>query len=367
MSEDILQYFDIKNNFYERFNRKTGEYVRSGVLFNDNGSVIDTGIDPFKRDFPSLIDVGIMGHCVCAHSCTVDCYQRSIDCADKPNMSIENFEKICKQSKGKVFSFALGGRGDPDCHENFEEILKMSNEYSIVPNFTTSGICMTPDKAELCKKYCGAVAVSWHGTSAYTRPYTHTAIEMLLNAGVKTNIHFVLNYDSINNILFMLENDIFPKGINAVVFLLYKPIGLGRSDSILTTYDENVKKFFKYVDENELPFKVGFDSCCCPAVLNYMENVNMDSMDYCEAARHSMYIDADFNAMPCSFCNQDSSYFVPLDKYTIQEAWDGDIFNDFRQHFIASCRECKDRHLCHGGCPVTRDIVLCNRECKDFK
>lgn len=37
------------------------------------------------------------------------------------------------------------------------------------------------------QKYCGAVAVSW-----YRSEYTLNAIQMLLNAGVKTNIHYVL-------------------------------------------------------------------------------------------------------------------------------------------------------------------------------
>ena len=55
---------------------------------------------------------------------------------------------------------ALGGRGDPDMHENFEEIIKFSAEHHITPNFTTSGLGMTPEKAALCKKYCGAVACS---------------------------------------------------------------------------------------------------------------------------------------------------------------------------------------------------------------
>ena len=105
----------------------------------------------------------------------------------------ENFRKIAEQSKGKCNQFALGGRGDPDQHEHFEEILKLSNEYGIVPNFTTSGIMMTEWKAKLCKKYCGAVAVSEHFAD-----YTQKAIDMLLSAGVKTNIHFVLSKNSID-------------------------------------------------------------------------------------------------------------------------------------------------------------------------
>lgn len=63
----------------------------------------------------------------------------------------------------------------------------------LVPNFTTSGYGMTSEIAALCKKYCGAVAVSW-----YRSEYTLRAIQMLLDAGVKTNIHYVVGKNTID-------------------------------------------------------------------------------------------------------------------------------------------------------------------------
>jgi len=354
----MLHYFDENNKFYEVFDNKTGAYMRSGVIVNGK----DSGVDPFMRNFPSLIDVGIMGHCACATKCKVDCYQRAIDCADNPNMTLEDYETLCKQSENRVFSFALGGKGDPDCHGNFEDILKMTRKYNIIPNFTTSGIAFTPEKAKLCKEYCGAVAVSWHDSY-----YTYDAIKMLLDAGVKTNIHYVLGKNSIEEAMYRLKNGGFPDGINAIVFLLYKPIGLGRMENVLQADDRLVKSFFNIIDEGNFPFKIGFDSCCCPAIVNYTKNIDMQSMDYCEAARHSMYVGADMKAMTCSFCNQDSSYFVDLKEKSIKEAWESDTFNDFRKHFNDSCQNCKDRMVCMGGCPVTRDIILCGRSVKDLK
>ena len=57
----IKTYVDKKNKFKEIFNTKNGTYIRTGVL-DENGK--DTGIDPFMRDFPALIDIGVMGHCI---------------------------------------------------------------------------------------------------------------------------------------------------------------------------------------------------------------------------------------------------------------------------------------------------------------
>lgn len=81
--------------------------------------------------------------------------------------------------------FALGGCGDPDQHENFAEILEVCRQNKIVPNFTTSGFGMTKETALLCREYCGAAAVSW-----YRSNYTIRAVNMLLEARVRTNIHY---------------------------------------------------------------------------------------------------------------------------------------------------------------------------------
>ena len=167
---------DKKYRFITAFDTKTGAYVRSGVI-DKNGK--DTGIDPFMASFPHLIDVGIMGHCVhgktglCAKA-GIGCYQNGLT-IEKPNMKLKDFIWIAEQCNGKCNQFALGGRGDPDQHENFGDILKVCKENNIVPNFTTSGYGMTPEIAKLCKEYCGAVAVSW-----YRNKYTYNAINMLL-------------------------------------------------------------------------------------------------------------------------------------------------------------------------------------------
>lgn len=353
----MIIFQDDKNHFIERFNPKTGFYVRSGVL-DQNGK--DTGVDPFMRCYPSLIDVGIMERCVCAGKCKVDCYQRACDRTGN-NMSLEDFKSICQQAKGRVFQFALGGAGDPDTHENFAEILKISREYGIVPNFTTSGIAMTPEKAKLCAKYCGAVAVSEHFAD-----YTRKAIKMLQDAGVKTNIHYVLSRDSIDYAIEKLKNGGFGEKINAVVFLLYKPIGLGKKEKMLTLDNPKVKEFFDLIDKNNFSHKIGFDSCSCPGIVNCTTHINMDSMDFCEGGRHSMYIDAHMNAMPCSFGNQNPDFFVSLRENTIEEAWYSPVFEKFRSSLKNSCMSCKNRAVCAGGCPICRDIVLCNKPEKEL-
>lgn len=358
----MYRYYDNDNNFAEWFNPANGFYLRTGVL-NANGN--DTGIDPFMRNFPALIDVGIMGSCVhgssglCAKS-GVQCYQNGMK-TKRPNMSFDQFKRIVEECKGKCQQYALGGRGDVDQHENFADILKYCRENNIVPNFTSSGLGFTPEIVSLCKKYCGAVAISW-----YRQKHTIDAINMLINAGVKTNIHYVLGNNSIDEAIDRLKNNDFPAGINAIVFLTHKPIGQGAKSNVLKADDPRVKEFFELVDKGNYDFKIGFDSCACPGIVNFCRNINMDSIDHCEAARFSCYIDSDMNMMPCSFDNQDMKWAMSLNDRTIKEVWDSDKFEDFRKSMRYSCVGCKDRAMCAGGCPIVRDIVLCNREEKEL-
>ena len=350
---------DKKHRFVSAFDTETGAYVRTGVL-DDEGR--DTGIDPFMASFPHLIDVGVMGHC--DHGKSGLCQKAGIGCyqsgpiVDAPNMAVEDFRWIAGQCSGRTNQLALGGRGDPDCHEAFEELLRISRENGLVPNFTTSGFRFTPEKAALCGRYCGAVAVSW-----YRSPYTLAALRMLLDAGVKTNIHYVLGRNSIDEAVDRLARDDFPGGVNAVIFLLHKPAGLGQRDNVLDPADPRVARFFGLVDAPH-PFKVGMDSCTVPGAVNWCKSVLPESLDTCEGGRFSCYIGPDLAMVPCSF-DQTRRYAVQLGGEggtTIEQAWSSAPFEAFRDKMRAACPACDKRELCMGGCPLMPEIVLCDSE-----
>ena len=349
---------DKKYNFKSAFDTGTGAYVRTGIL-DRNGN--DTGKDPFMASFPHLIDVGVMGHCkhgkagLCAKA-GIGCYQSGLS-IEQPNMSVSDFLWIAEQCKGRCNQLALGGRGDPDQHENFEELLKISRDHILVPNFTTSGYGMTYNLASVCKKYCGAVAVSWYRSS-----YTTKAIQLLLDAGVKTNIHYVLGNNSIEEAIYRLHTNDFPIGINAVIFLLHKPVGHGTNDNVLSFNDPRIVDFFSEFDKSH-PFKIGMDSCSVPGAINLCERINPASLDSCEGGRFSCYIGPDLIMVPCSF-DQNKKYEISLHGITIEDAWNSEPFEQFRSHMRDSCPGCHKKELCMGGCPLMPEIVLCASENK---
>lgn len=344
---------DSKFKFISMFNPATGAYVRTGIL--EHGR--DTGIDPFMASFPHLIDVGVMGHCI--HGKTGLCVKAGIGCyqsgltIDQPNMSVEDFTSIARQCRGRTNQFALGGRGDPDQHEHFEQILKICRENEIVPNYTTSGFGMTPEIARVSREYCGAVAVSW-----YRSEYTLNAIRMLLAAGVKTNIHYVLGNNSIDEAIIRLDKDDFPEGINGLVFLLHKPVGLGSAENVLSAGDERVARLYALIDRGGHRFKVGMDSCSVPGIINYCHNVIPKAIETCEGGRFSCYISPDMVMLPCSF-DQPQQYGVSLRDHSLEEAWNSPSFDRFRNILANACPACQKRAECMGGCPLVPEIVLC--------
>lgn len=349
-----------EEHYISCFDDQTGRYLRTGILKDGR----DTGEDPFMTNFPELLDVGIMGHCIHGSSglCVkagVECYQDGLH-ADVPNMAVDDFRRIALECRGRTYQIALGGCGDPDQHEDFEEILRICRRCGIVPNFTTSGLGLSEELAEVCSRYCGAVAVSW-----YRSEYTLQAIERLVRHGVKTNIHYVLSKSTVEEAVKRLQScrkgapeSGFAPGINAVVFLLHKPVGLGSKEEMITPGNGKFRELLHLIEEQEYPFRIGFDSCSVPALLS-VPGIDPDCLDTCEGARWSAYISADMKMMPCSFDNQKERWAADLHGSTIRQAWNSPEFEDFREHLRTGCPRCDKRTLCMGGCPIVPEIVLC--------
>jgi radical SAM protein with 4Fe4S-binding SPASM domain len=350
----MIIYKDEIFGFFEIFNETNGTLIRSDV----------GGVDPVMRSFPELLDVGIMGYCESGEYCRnagIDCYQRG-GIINTSHMTVEDFEKIVKQATGKTFQIALGGAGDPNKHPQFEEILRKCKEFRIVPNMTTSGFRMTDVEAKIIKQYCGAVAVSWYSrwhNGCEKNPETLRAIESLVYHGCITNIHYVISNDTIDEAIMRLEHNLFPDGVNAVIFILYKPVGNGVIEKVLKKTDIRLDIFFSLITEKKLPYKIGFDTCFTPAILRFANTVPSACVDACEAANFSMYIDSQMNCYPCSFGIWNTNMSESLKNKSLREIWMGEKFMYFRKQNKKTCNNCKHRTLCQSGCRLGLDIDLC--------
>ena len=350
----MIIYKDEVFDFFEIFNEENGTLFRSDI----------NGVDPVMRSFPELLDVGIMGHCNSGQYCRNaggDCYQKGL-ATHAPHMSYENFIEIVKQAASKTFQIALGGAGDPNKHPQFEDILKSCRAYRIVPNMTTSGFLMKSNEIGLIKQYCGAVAVSWYSRlidGKESNQETIDAVERLVKSGCTTNIHYVVSKDTIDEAITRLEMDSFPEGVNAVVFILYKPVGNGIVEKVLKNTDSRIERFLSLATKVKHPYRVGFDTCFTPALLRWGDTVPAVSIDACEAATFSMYIDSQMNYYPCSFGIWDKSISESMNSKTLKEIWQGEKFIAFREQKKEKCSSCGQMELCRGGCRLGIDIDVC--------
>ena len=353
--EKMILYKDPIFNFTEIFNQKNGLLIRSNIL---DSKGLETDTPPNIRSFPELIDIGIMAKChvenkYCAEF-GVDCYQKVS--ANNKDMGINDFKMIIEQCKNKSLQVALGGKGDPNKHENFDEILKYCRENNIVPNLTTTGINLTEEEIKVMKQYCGAVAVSMYSKlrlieNKYieTNPETLLAVKKLNAMNIITNLHYVISTKTIDDAILRLKTNRFPKGINAVIFLLYKPVGLGDQKNMISLDSIKLKSFFKLISEKRYFFKIGFDTCFSPLIDAFLTNYNSKTIEYCEAAKFSCYISSDLKIYPCSFI-QKEEYSINLRDNTIQKAWFSEKFNIFRRINSSICQNCIHLQKCSGGC-----------------
>lgn len=344
---------DTQYRYLSFFDPKTGIGARSNV-YDDAGN--ETASEAFMGSLPDLLDIGIMGHCahglsgLCALS-GVQCYQEGGHRIE-PHLSYKDFTSIINQAKGRVFQVALGGRGDPDMHPDFIKILHYCYHHGITPNFTTSGYGLKEEFLPMIKQYCGAVAVSW-----YRHDITLRTIERLIKYGIKTNIHYVLSNSTLEEAIDRIENNGFPEGFNRIIFLMHKPIGQGELSEVLRYDNPRVQHFFELIDCKERADKTGFDSCGVPGLIHFTHNLHDSSIEACEAGRFSAYISNDFKLIPCSF-EKNPVYSVSLNEKTLIDAWNSDVFKQFRGKQSSQCHTCSQNHRC-GACPIVPIISLC--------
>lgn len=326
------------------FNPNTGFFAR----VEDKGHP-----EPFWSEHgPELLDISITNWC--DMGCPI-CYRSSDEHGE--HMTLENYEVVMRQAKRMhVHQVALGG-GNPNQHPQFPEILRLTREkYGIVPNYTTNGRGLDESVLEATSRYCGAVAIS-----AY-KPYleTETAIKKLQAWGVKVNIHFILSSKSINTAIEWLKNPpSFLAGINALIFLNYKPVGRYSSEALLLKHSNRVGEFFRLATEQRHPFRIGFDTCTVTGLARYADVPDV-CYEGCDAGRFSMFVSENMEMYPCSFMTKDHKG-TPIAGDNMHEYWrEGEAFKRIRGTLSsAGCSSCQQRSLCLGGCPIWPEINLC--------
>jgi radical SAM protein with 4Fe4S-binding SPASM domain len=340
----------IVTRHYERQHYSVIFDTRSGFF----ARVEDTGwSEPsWAEHGPELMDIGITNWC--DRGCE-SCYRRSHE--NGVQMQMSNYGTLIRQASDMgVLQVALGG-GNPNQHPCFAEILASTrDEYGIVPSYTTNGRGLTPEVMSATRRYCGAVAVSVNA------PYREAAeaVRKLVAHGIKTNLHFILDYRGVGRAISWLEDP--PKwfhGLNAIIFLNFKPVTRNGKKRRLAKSNPRVGQFFHLATTNAYPFKVGFDSCCTAGVLTYGDAV-LTSVEACDAARFSMFVSEEMRAYPCSFMAELCEGHE-VTSTNLQQIWQGgDLFVQMRESLSPRrCGKCSASLHCMSGCPLFPEINIC--------
>lgn len=133
----------------------------------------------------------------------------------------------------------------------------------------------------------------------------------------------------------------------------------GQLEKEIANIEKYHKRFISLATKVKHPYRVGFDTCFTPALLRWGDTVPAVSIDACEAATFSMYIDSQMNCYPCSFGIWDKSISESMNSKTLREIWQGDKFVAFREQRKEKCSSCRQMELCRGGCRLGIDIDMC--------
>ncbi len=343
---DDKKYF-LSENYNFIFNKDTGFFARWGKEQKD---------DPDYSSFgPEILDIEISkGRC--SQKCRF-CY-KSNGSGESVNMSLDTFKLISRSFPKTVTQIAFG---ITDIHENvdFWAIMAHTKEIGVIPNYTTNGFGVTKEVAEKTAKLCGAVAIS-----LYDKDQCYNAINEFTKAGMtQVNIHYMLCEETFDA-AFELINDVHIdsrlKGLNAIVFLQYKPHGrgVGKFTSI-----QNIDKFKSLIEHaNDTNVGIGFDSCSAPLYFKAINNEPnykqlSEYAEPCESGLFSFYMNVEGKYFPCSFTEGENDWEEGIDgnnpENFIDDIWFNPRLISWRNNLINSSKgcKCKSSSICR-NCPI---------------
>jgi MoaA/NifB/PqqE/SkfB family radical SAM enzyme len=331
----------IKSKVYNSvMDKKTGFFARWGKTQDEDPEFCEFG--------PEILDIEISTG-GCQNSCAW-CYKGNTNRAPT-NMTLETFKSIIDKFPKTLGQVAIGITSiqtNPD----FIGMLEYCRSLNIVPNFTLSGLDLTPEIAEKCSKLVGALAVSVYQTD---KNVGYNAIKCFTDLGVKqTNMHLLIAEETIPFVYEVLEDirsDPRLKNLNAVVFLTYKPKGRAHyTPPKLETYTGLVK----YCLDRQMRF--GFDSCGAGRFIKSLDSIDLTDdqknqllmcAESCESDLFSSYVNVKGEFWHCSF-TENMPGQTPVNvleaKDFLKDVWYSPSVVAFRKRLLGTvvdgCRHC---------------------------
>lgn len=278
------------------FNKKTGLFIRMGKDQYD-----DPTFSPFG---PEILDIEISTN-GCPNNCPF-CYKDN-NSGPATNMSFDSFKIILDKMSDNLVQVAFGITG-VQTNPDFIRMMEYTRSCGIIPNFTLSGIDLTPEIAKRCSEVVGALAVSCYSSD---KNVCYNTVKTFTDLGLsQTNIHLMVSEETMDFVYEVLSDrmsDPRLANMGAIVFLGVKPKGRAAGAFTPSNY-EDYGALIKYCTDHNL--SIGFDSCSAPkyefavSKMDIPDDEKRNLVMYsesCESGRFSFYINVNGVGSMCSF------------------------------------------------------------------
>jgi len=343
------------------FRKTDGYFERWGQKKEDDPDFSPLG--------PEILDLEISAGADCLGNCSF-CYKANgaQGNTDTVNMTLEQFQTILDKMPRVLTQIAFG-ICNVGTNPDFFAMMEHARSKGIIPNYTCHGLDVDDAVAERTASLCGAVAVS-----IVRKDRSYEAVQRFVSKGMKqVNIHFMLSEETLDKAMKTVDDmveDPRLEGMNAIVFLQYKPKGRHPDAFHCIQSPGAYTKLVDYCEERGVRY--GFDSCSAPLFFKAIEG-NEKRMplavmaEPCEAfGMFSSYINVHGVYYPCSFCEGEDGWESGLDVLNcenfLKEIWFNEKLNGWRKKILESSKGC-DCHfsgMCR-SCPVF-DVTACKAE-----
>jgi len=329
-------------DYHYIFDKKTGFFARWGKTPKDDPEFSPIG--------PEILDLEISVN-GCPNACKF-CYKSNQD-VPATNMTLGQFKTLMDKMPMTLTQIAFGITG-VQTNPDFIPMLKESRKRGVIPNFTLSGIDLTPKLADEIAPLVGGLAVSVYKTD---KNVGYNTVKMFSDRGVKqTNIHLMASQETLDFVYEVLRDsktDSRLEKLNAIVFLGVKPKGRAKGQFHSLT-SEQYADLINYCFENDLRF--GFDSCSAPKFEQAVKEREMSEerrkvllsmSESCESSLFSAYINVKGEYWHCSFSEDEPNVecvnVLECNDF-LKDVWFSPAVIKFRQRVLNSmrdgCRHC---------------------------
>lgn len=318
------------------FDKRNGRFLRWGATKED---------DPEYAPAPEIADIEISTSAKCSGRCKF-CYKQNGPGQQEHNMTLDEFKVILdKLTQTKILTQIAFGICDIDTNPDFFPIMEHARVNGVIPNYTCNGNKVTQEVAERTAELCGAVAVS-----IVNKENSFDAIKRFTDAGMnQCNIHFMLSQETYDKAFQLVEEaatDERLSGLNAIVFLQYKPKGANK-DSFHSVLDVSMyRRLIEHCEKHGVRY--GFDSCSAPifsqSIKGRPDEEIMESLaESCESTLFSIYINSRGSFFPCSFTEDEKGWEDGLDVANcdnfLEDIWYNDRTVAWRKGLLATTKD----------------------------